>query len=310
LWGWSIFPDREGEGFAWLRSDPWALDRIEFLTDFAKDLTSFLVGQRRWLEVNAKTGELKHLAWLPGAQIHPLQRPKVGEDGEDTSRLFYLGTFGVIRRRSVSFNSHTYHPRLPTTLTGELPRVFVQDDVILTLLPRSYGYDLERIDAAKGENVWKAAPRLCPQAFGSDSLHFTRDAVYYVSGNRMYARALADGKLVWQKELPQSTTGWRLLGSQQALLVYPAGEPEPAWITGPLGKYWVSLPVRKVRANRAFALRVHAFQSGELLQELDFGVTPRDVAVQSFPDMLIVASGGRVWGLRGTPEKAKLPKSP
>jgi hypothetical protein len=197
------------------------------------------------------------------------------------------------------FNSWTYDPRLPTTLSGELPRIFTdKKNHLLLLLPRNYGYDLERIDPKTGANVWKPAARLCEQAFERDAVAFHKDAVYYASGNTLFARELANGNLLWKRELPESVRGWRVKATKQALFVFPGAKDETKLLKVPVGGFNLAVPIRK-QPKYPFCLQVHDYKGGQLLQRMEFEGDVTGAGVQFFPDGLVVTSGGKAWGIRG-----------
>lgn len=195
-------------------------------------------------------------------------------------------------------------PRLPTTLSGEKARVFCDKGVLLVLLPRNYGYDLDRIDPKTGDNVWKPTARLCQQAFEKDAIAFHGGAVYYSSGNTLFARHLDNGNLLWKRELPESVRGWRVKATKQALMVFPGAKDEPQWLPFHTGKFQVTLPVRK-QAKYPFSLQVHAYKDGELLQRMEFEGDVTGAGVQFFRDMLIVTAGGKAWGIKGAGKAVK-----
>lgn len=309
LWGWTVALSHARDGIHWLTPDPWARGKVEPLIDFSPDLSTFRVGSRRRLRLEPASGELTHLNWLPGAPLNAL--PEAGASAGPEVRQIRVALEGkplVIEAnpngvRAVEPDGTialwTFRPRLPTTLTGDLPRVFGTGDVLLTLLHRNYGHDLTRLDPRTGKELWPPGARLFEGAVDPEACAFSPAAVYLPTDDALVAFSLGDGKLLWRKDLPHSRTGWRLCRTADGLLACPAGEPEPRLVFAPVGPLWLSVPVREQRANRPFALRLYSGSDGTLLQEVDLGVTPRGVALQSFPDVVIVSAGGTVWAVRG-----------
>ena len=187
---------------------------------------------------------------------------------------------------------------MATTLSGEFPRLFSDNKNFLVLLPRNFGYDLERLNPKTGANVWKPGARLCDHAFERDAIAFHDGAVYYASGNTLFARKLDTGDLLWKRELPDSVRGWRVKATKQALMVFPGAMDEPQLVSIPLGNLSFTVPMRK-RPKYPFCLQVHHYKDGKLAQRLEFEGDVSGAGVQFFPDMVVVTAGRKAWGLRG-----------
>jgi hypothetical protein len=319
LWGWVTLASEAHNGYSYLPPDPLSLGESNLLSNFQlSDWFAIQCTQNNGITVafSATTGRLDTGSFwgadAPGAKLHPLDWKT--PNSPDVTKRGYLNKiqmYEVVDGRTIMMTmilpfedradqglDWTYKPRLPTTLTGELPRVFVHNCFLLALLPRNYGYDLERLDPKTGANVWKPAARLCSQSFERDAIAIHQDAVYYASGNTLYARNLANGDLLWKRELPESVRGWRVKATKQALMVFPGAKDEPKWLSVPFGNVIIPVPTRKL-AKYPFSLRVLDYKNGGLLQNLQFEGDVSGAGVQFFPDCVVVTAGSKAWGLRG-----------
>lgn len=320
FWGYVAQFSDVPKDFKTLEPDPYSLTMDLTLSGFCQQLTHFCVGERHWYTVHPKSGQLTSLGWIPGVRLHPL---KVSQELErqylQTRKIWNLpdgGTLAIDSNGSIVLsqggphsNTRSYQPRLPTTLTGESAQLFVVKDVVLAFLPRNYGYDLERIDPSTGNNLWPAEARICFGRVSDGQLVVDDSSTYYVSGDRLFARDLRSGALLWVQDLPHSTTGWQVRLAKNSLVLIPQGEPAPRLISTAMGSFYFSVPLRTY-ANLAFRIRCHGVRNGQLISETDLAVTPDSVGIQSFPNMLVVSSGGQLWGLASENETGKNSISP
>lgn len=316
LWLWSRRSGQSGVHLSVLPNDLWTGACGNSLSGFqclhsssaAPARICFSQGQRK-LCVNSEDGRIIACTWPAGAKIRPLH-----QENPHSATFVSLGRgqrLSIKNARRIECldlgNNRckwTYTPNLPTTLSGELPHLFFRNEILLALIPRNYGYDLERIDPKTGKNIWKPAARLCKDTFDDKSIAIAQGRVYYVSGRGMYCRSLADGRLVWKRKLRESATPWRLERTRQALIVYPA-PPKAELVLLPAGNIAVRLPLRE-RLVYPFALYVHDLDSGKELQKLDFGLTEDGGRLQFFQDMLVVTAHGTAYGIRaGGKKKSK-----
>jgi outer membrane protein assembly factor BamB len=255
-------------------------------------------GQR--LVLAARTGRLRFRA--PGGR-EPWPQPPLALGGagayvvESARRVLRLDT-------ATGKEVWTYRPRLPTALTGEPPRLLGGPDPLFLCLPRNYGYDLERLDPQTGASVWPEAARLTAEPIELGAQAADERAVYFVSGNVLHARSLADGRRLWQRPLSAAARRWRLVRRGSCLVVYPREMAGPSrWRWLPLGEHTVALPLR-LPLGQVFPVLLHDAASGRLVQRLNFETTLPDAAALVFRQAIVVADGNVAWGLGGSGDAA------
>lgn len=316
-WGWTTVAAEAKDGFVLLPPDPFSSDQTPELCSFESDgweIIFFTQNNRIQHTLYFRLGTFDaDPVWLSGSKINSFQKhkvplsttPAVFFNRDQIVRVLDNRTI-VLQNDKVSISlgiekyQWTYTPRLPTTLTGEPPQVFAHNCQLLTLLPRNYGYDLERLDPKTGKNVWKPEARLCDHAFGKDSIAFQKNTVYYTSGNTLFARDLENGDLLWKQELQESVRGWRVKATKHALMVFPGGKEEPTLIPVPFGGRAISVPAFTKRAKYPFCLQVHDYKDGKLLQRMEFDGDVYGAGIQFFPDSIVVTAGQKAYGIRGT----------
>jgi outer membrane protein assembly factor BamB len=208
------------------------------------------------------------------------------------------------RRRVVLLNADsgkelwTWKPRLPTTLTGEPPRLFGRRDALLLLVPRNIGYGLERLDPKTGAHLWPEGLRLLDQPVDAGAVATDRNAVYLAAGNTLLARSLSDGKLLWKCQLEESAPRWRVARAGNALLVWPQQREWLRWSWLPAGEFAVAAPLR-ARLGWPFPVLLYDPTDGKLRQRLTFETTVPEGTVQIFAGRLVVGVPGMAWGLQG-----------
>jgi outer membrane protein assembly factor BamB len=117
----------------------------------------------------------------------------------------------------------TFVPAGYTSLTGAPSQVFGKMDQLLVLVPRNIGPELVRLRPETGTPLWSVP--ILPEEFEVKTAACDAAAVFFASGKTMQARALRDGKLIWQKPLPSGTCrDWQFQRAGPALLAYPRQE--------------------------------------------------------------------------------------
>src|SRR5262249_15208363 len=76
-----------------------------------------------------------------------------------------------------------------TAPTGEAPYLLGNQEALLVLVPRNYGYQLERLDVRTGRPVWREKARLLREALTPELVSLDRRAVYYVDRKVLCARS-------------------------------------------------------------------------------------------------------------------------
>jgi outer membrane protein assembly factor BamB len=194
-----------------------------------------------------------------------------------------------------------WKPRLPTTLTGEAPRLFACQGTLLLLVPRNYGYDLERLDPATGAHLWPAAARLIPEAVDAAAVVTDEKAVYLACRNKLTAWSLAEGKRLWERVLTEPAPRWRVVRTGSGLVLWPVEMDWGfRWSWLPLGDVTLAVPLR-ARLGRPFPVLLHDPGDGRQQGRLDFETDLPEGAVQLFRERLVVTAGGTTWGVQSAP---------
>ncbi len=111
--------------------------------------------------------------------------------------------------------------RLPgvTTLSGELPSVLGQGNLLFCVQPANIGYFLQRIDRTTSKAVWPRPQLLAAKTLDSGVWTFNGDAVYIIEDRALTARSVGDGEVLWRRSLPDASMQVRRGGDY--LAVYP-----------------------------------------------------------------------------------------
>jgi outer membrane protein assembly factor BamB len=200
----------------------------------------------------------------------------------------------------------TYKPRLPTSLTGESPRLFTKGDVLCLVVPVSFGYLVERLDPATGAHLWPPAPaRISSKMVDALVIADDRGALYYTADHKLYARSLANGKRLWTRPLSGPECTWQVLLLGQALAVYPVARWETVgqqaasrFCTVPLVFTKVRIPLpdplARIEADpTTFHVSFHDPGNGEKLERLSLNAGAAWADVQLLGRRLVIAADGR-----------------
>jgi outer membrane protein assembly factor BamB/tetratricopeptide (TPR) repeat protein len=170
----------------------------------------------------------------------------------------------------------TYQAQWPTSLTGELCRLYVNESVLLALVPRNAGYECIRVDPAKGTVLWSVPAGRFPDDLDVSSLSIGSMSFFYVRDGKLHARSLNDGSLQWTKDLPARSARWRLRYANDYLAVYPAEAPKGSHFHIGFIDPW----------------------DGRCLQRLAFPNSRGIGEVVLTPRRLLVSSAGKIFGFR------------
>jgi outer membrane protein assembly factor BamB len=180
------------------------------------------------------------------------------------------------------------------SLTGEAPRVFSDGKALVSLTD---GWILERLRPESGEPLWSTGDihwvAHHHRAAGSALVDST--AVYYARNNILHARALADGKPLWELPLPASAGSWQMVRTSDYLLIYP--DPNSARNQQPrlLGGFLLSFPGSAT--FQSFPVLICDPKDGLPIQRLNFIRGDSCVGVQLRRNGLVVATAGKASGL-------------
>jgi outer membrane protein assembly factor BamB len=107
------------------------------------------------------------------------------------------------------------------TLTGELPQLIgVPSALAFVLIGRNYGTALRELSTT-GHSRWKEERLLTTNSLSADEVVSDSRALYYVSDNILYARALAEGTSLWTLALSGPKGRWHVRIAGQNLMVWP-----------------------------------------------------------------------------------------
>ncbi len=161
-----------------------------------------------------------------------------------------------------------------TISTGELPRIFACGEALLLATPLNIGVRLDRLELRSGKVVWEH-PCLLPLSRLEDcGWAVDPTAVYYAGDGVLCARALQDGRLLWQRPLP-APGPWVVRCAGESLLVYPDPRPRTylrfRWGMASL-QYLAGPPIA---GEASLGILVCDRQTGQLSQRLNLPFRPR-----------------------------------
>jgi tetratricopeptide (TPR) repeat protein len=268
---------------------------------------------RRWL-LDAATGRL--LDDSPTSSQPWPAPPRV----LDANTLALVADSRRVLTLDASTGKECWHIDLPgaTTRTGEPPQILNRGDVLLLVTPTNLGYRLDRLDRTSGKLSW---PRPC--LLNLDRLDTTTwtlgdDSVAFAHDHFVEAHSLADGRLLWERPLPEAAS-WTVRRVGDGLLAYPDVAARPYFRFQSLGLSVQWKRVEPLDAPAGFPVLGFDARTGRLVQRLNFPGFPR---AQLRPDSLgslvvcaslasgsgahlltvglrggVVALAGEVWGL-------------
>jgi outer membrane protein assembly factor BamB len=204
--------------------------------------------------------------------------------------------------------------------TGEAAHVLGSGDRLLVLVPRNFGTELLRLDAATGVPRW---PK--PLLLDDEDLDLTHsavgpDSVYLVAGNLLRAVSLADGKPLWDAPLTGGAGPWRVQATGRWLLAHPAEARTELDTVHALRRYQVldgtalyptqaALPLSgalplvlrthwQATAPAQFPVLLCDPRDGQLVQRLNFTTRGPQADLVAGPRGMFVGLADAVWCLR------------
>ncbi len=213
----------------------------------------------------------------------------------------------------------------PLSLTGETPDLVGDGRTVLAILPRNYGFTVQRLDPKSGAFAWSEEAPVGPDRIPASSFAFDEQVAFVASRNIATALSLADGSTLWECSLPAPAGDWSLRRVSSLLIAYPT-----AGRTRKFDSRWLSVSLQLTVAQPPEEHPGHGTpvllldpKTGEVLQRLNFFLDPRSetqvglgevlagrpclrtktgagppLEVRATSRGLIVAWEGRVWGLR------------
>ena len=273
-------------------------------------------GGRRWL-IDAATGAILHEGataqepW-PRAPVRSPEGVFVTPDADSV----------VLLDPASGRDLWTYTLPGVTTRTGEAPRLSMGPNALLVAWATNIGWRVQRLDRTTGKPTWDEPPLFNVSGLDVESWTQDGEAVYGVQDRVLVARSLKNGALLWEQPIAGPSGLWRTQKIGGALLAYPI-EPTGAqfqfrWLFGAL--QWEERRPPEEKAGSGFPVLCCDAKAGASIQRLSFpvlsqafahmesdsGVLPRASAAERVEGRplvhvsshgLIVAAGGRAWGL-------------
>lgn len=167
-----------------------------------------------------------------------------------------------------------YQAPWPTSLTGDLCRLYNKGSVLLALVPRNDGCECVRLDPARGTVVWSISARHLPADLAS--LCIGDLSFYSVHDGKLHARSLNDGSLQWTQTLPTRSPSCQVRYTKNYLTVYPGSGAR----------------------DDEFCIAFIDPWDGSLMQRLTFPDARGPGEVLLTPRHVLVSAGGAIFGFR------------
>jgi hypothetical protein len=229
-------------------------------------LVQSITGQPYWLGTKVAASLAPSRPWLQAPQVIGNGIVLAGEGG----RIFANESAPPHARL------WTYEAPWPTSLTGDLCRLYRKDSVLFALAPRNDGYECVRLEPTRGKVLWSVPAGQLPYDMDIFSLSIGATSFYYVRDSKLHARSLNDGSLQWTQTLSPRSARWRMRYTKDYLAVYPA----------------------QVSEDDSFAVGFIDPWDGRWLQRLTFQGTRGGGEVLLTPRNVLVSIGGRNFGFR------------
>lgn len=184
----------------------------------------------------------------------------------------------------------TYEPKGLSSLTGALPQMICQGGVILALVPRNTGPDLVCLETERGTPLWSASFK---SDFELGTASCDEVATYLPIGNRLQARALASGKLLWETALAGYGLHWKTQTFDGVLIAHPSGDFRLPWLPfGESGLSWAMSARLARKPPQESSILLVDTKDGQLIQRLVVAGGHWPVNVLVLSDYLIATCKG------------------
>jgi outer membrane protein assembly factor BamB len=293
----------------------------------------FLEEGRRLFGLDADSGRVLWAQWAPAAQVEPVfpggrfyPRYNAGEEwvvlqttagkllvfDSSTGRRVHEGlTNGLPWRRPpralderriclvpdarhlVLFDPAAGKPAwtCPTrtpSLSARAAQVLGDGKTLLALID---GWQLERLDPRTGRPRWQCAISTEPVDAARAACDET--AVYFVSRNVLHARALDDGRSLWQLPLREAPGPWRVVRSHSSLIVLPVKAQQALDRPWTAGGYLMAFPW-EVEWRHVPVLLCDPGE-GQVVRRLHLPATGPRIAVQAVERGVAIGLDGKTW---------------
>jgi outer membrane protein assembly factor BamB len=176
-----------------------------------------------------------------------------------------------------------------TTWSGEPPQVLARGDTLLLLSPTNAGYRFGPLDRDGGKTAWTHRFPVQLKRVDTASWALDDERVAFAHDHFLAVHSLADGRLVWERPLPEASS-WTVRRVGDALLAYPETAPRRLFRFLSLGGSLQWEKDEPLDAPAGWPLLCFDFRSGELIQRMNFPAFPRAHRRPGTPGSLVVAS--------------------
>jgi outer membrane protein assembly factor BamB len=273
--------------------------RFHTLAVFGNRIHAGRTDGTRWL-LNARDGT--RLSVAPSTD-RPSPDPSVVFESD--SLLFADGPNRIARIAANGKLLWSIELGAEASLTGEIASVRLLDDILVAIVRRNHGVELDVLAARDGARRWREPALLGAAAFDARSLSADRQYVFAATADRLHALRRDTGRTAWSVPLPVPTV-WRLVALRNTLLAVPleaipvdppnplrsfAAFPHPRRALGLLGTALDAATVGTV------PLRVFDPATGELRGRLDLPAAG-PVAVRLDTERVWITAGGTIHSLQ------------
>lgn len=199
----------------------------------------------------------------------------------------------VLRELANGRETWKFEPKWSTSSTGEPLRILGKKKNLFVVVPRNYGYEIERLDPATGRPDWSDTPRLlCRRLADLSSLSAADDALYNVADGSFICRSADDGTILWKKAVPVAD-GWRTLPTRDGVILYSTSQSR-RWRWLPVGTILLGLPSSPLPATNT--IFVFDRKTGAVQQRLDLAGGSSHNAIAVFPKTVVGVFASTAWG--------------
>jgi outer membrane protein assembly factor BamB len=215
----------------------------------------------------------------------------------DKQRLCLVEKGRVLVLDSASFKEVWSHaPSWPTSWTGQPLQVAWNGKVLLVLIPRNYGFELDRLDPRTGRSLWAQPCLFAHDRVDARTLSMNEGCLFYVGDGVLTCRSLADGKRLWHKPLSGKSGRWQTMQQADAVIAYPFEDRQPPWLWLPLGNTLLAVPNIQDIRTRPLTVSFHHAKEGRLLQRLGFSAATTRLELLRFANGFVIQAGENVCG--------------
>ena len=248
----------------------------------------------KWRVLDSQTGSLLHSGPAAKEWLAP---PLALEEG----RFVFSSDEGQLHLLDAARGSilWTYQPPGRTSLSG-VPTFGVGNKrCLLALVSRNIGCELVRLDVGTGAPLWSTP--ILPGNLPENAVAMDDQRIFLARANKLEARSLGDGKLLWQKHLPTGLApaacsahgngSWQVRRMGEFLLVHPrqASRLPTFWPQPFSWPYMVQF-----QNDHECAMIVLDPRDGQWVQRLPLARSRGPIQLRVLADRLVVSAGNSV----------------